>query len=82
MQQTAHEKDKNGEIQENMTAIPLNELVGITRNTIAFTLVYGFVIIGFSLYQLWLNYKQSKVQDTAQQQLKVLEEILNEIKKR
>jgi len=57
---------------------PTTELLG---KTVFFTILYGIVVILFTIYSLYLNWKQSKVADTQKRQIELLEQILQELKK-
>jgi|TARA_Y100000034_G_C6845201_1_gene382814 hypothetical protein len=47
----------------------------INKNTLAFTAIYGLVIVGFSLYQLYLNWKQSKVDNKMEDLIKIMKKV-------
>tara|TARA_Y100000310_G_scaffold341157_1_gene439389 strand:+ start:4088 stop:4285 length:198 start_codon:yes stop_codon:yes gene_type:complete len=51
------------------------------KGSIIFVSIYTIIIIGITIYTLYLNWKQSKVKDTQQEIISLLKEILKEMRK-
>ncbi len=52
------------------------------KGSIIFVTIYTIIIIGITIYTLYLNWKQSKVKDTQIEIISLLKQILKEIKKK
>lgn len=50
-------------------------------NSMVIVLVGYVIALIFQVYMLYLNWKQSKVKDTQQKQIEILEDILQELRK-